>query len=130
MTEYVWRTHPDRPAGKSAAFDMTLMALSEVNPRAAAALRVLGPNSAGDPMIGLLGFMSPGDCIDLVKAADLAHRRLGSEGWREDGWTVEEVARYIAECGAWRNQRQHSWRDRIADAVTRYQIAIRDEAGS
>ena len=107
-------------------FDMTLAALSEVNPRAAAALRVIGPNRAGDPMIGLLGFMSPGDCLALVKAADLAHKRAGTDGWRDDEWPLEQVARYVSECGGWRNP-SGKWADRVRDAITRYQLAIRDE---
>ena len=106
--------------------DMTLAALSEVNPRAAAALRVMGPNRAGDPMVGLLGFMSGNDCIDLARAADLAHTRAGTDGWER--MADRDRAVHIQMFGGWRNP-SGKWADRVRDAVTRYQIAIRDEFG-
>lgn len=109
---------PDAPT----VYDMTRMALAEsAPPRVLAAYDALAPNRAGDPVIGLLGFMSPSDCLTLVKAADLAHRAAGTKGWAPE--TVEHWACSIARRGAWRTN--HS---KALPAINAYKTAIRQEA--
>lgn len=109
------------PPDAATVYDMTRMALAETAPpRVLAAFDALAPNRAGDPVIGLLGFMSPCDCLTLVKAADLAHRSAGTEGWAPQ--TVEHRARFIARGGAWRTNH-----DRALPAIRAYQTAIQQE---
>ena len=112
------------PPDAATVYDMTRMALAETAPpRVLAAYDALPPNRAGDPVIGLLGFMSPGDCLTLVKAADLAHRAAGTDGWVPE--TVEYRARSIARRGAWRTNHSHA-----LPAIRAYKAAIQQEAAS
>lgn len=109
--------HPDA----ATVYDMTRMALAETAPpRVLAAYDALPPNRAGDPVIGLLGFMSPGDCLTLVKAADVAHRSAGTEGWATN--TVQDRVRLISRSGAWISNH-----DRALPAIRAYKAAIAEE---
>ncbi len=105
------------------AWELTRMAVAETAPpRVLAAYDCIPANRAGDPMIGLLGFMSPGDCLLLVRAADLAHRRLGTDGWED---TPDRArARQISRCGAWRD-RSSTRRSEVVAAIAAYKSAIR-----
>ena len=105
--------------GETTTFDMTLTALGEVNPLVRFVLAVIGPNRAGDPMLGLLGFMDYDDRLDLVRAADLAHRRAGTDGWRDEGQTVEQMAEFISSAGGWRSPGE-KWRQQVAQALVAY----------
>jgi hypothetical protein len=85
------------------------MALAETHPAIVAALDVIGPNRAGDPIVGAFGFLPAEDRLALAKAADLAHRRARTEGW---GWsTPEELADYMAVGGSWRRLVAEGWHD-------------------
>lgn len=103
-------------------YEMTMAALSEVNPRVAATLEVIGPNRAGDPMIGLLGFMSGNDCTDLARAANLAHTQAGTDGWER--MADRDRAVHIQMFGGWRNPSE-KWATRVSDAKIIYRLAIR-----
>lgn len=110
------------------AYDLTVMALSETHPAARAALEALGPNSAGDPPIGLLGFMYQHDRVGLCRAADMAHRHGGDAEWRTDGLTPDELADYIYESGSWRHAHATRWRERYERAAEVYSAAVFGEA--
>lgn len=94
--------------GDLSVHEMTLYLLSEVNAPVRAALEELGPNRAGMPPIGMLGFMEFEDCHDLAKAADLAHMRNGTELWPHVGQAerVEDLARAMQDHGSWRRIQQ------------------------
>lgn len=112
------------------AHDLTLMALAETNPRAYAALAAAGPNRAGDPPVGALGFMAPDDCLDLCRAADLAHRALGHDLDTEHHWPWHEagpdaLARLIARDGSWRHLHDGEMRSPTRRALDAYREAVR-----
>lgn len=100
------------------AHDRTLACLAEVNPRVYAALAAAGPNNAGDPPLGALGWLPPDDLADLARAAMMAHGTT-RPGW---DWTdPHTLARYLADAGSWRRHDCPA-RDR---AVTAYSTAPR-----
>lgn len=55
---------------------------------------MLLPNRAGDPVVGLLGFLSPDDLDVVMKACRLAHEHVGNDF----GGTTQYVVRH----GSWR----------------------------
>lgn len=93
-------------------YELTLNALTETNPAAAAALAALGPSSAGDPLLGGLGWMDDTDRTDVAKAAMLAHEVLGSDDWE---WgDARELSIHMWESGSWR---QNASDPRIMKAI-------------
>lgn len=102
-------------------YEMTRMALAEAAPaRVLAAYDALPPNRLGHPMIGLLGFLAPSDLAAVLKAADFAHRRAGTDGWDHD--VNLACVRRIARTGGWRTPAGHA---RALPAISAYQAAIR-----
>lgn len=93
--------------------DLTVMALAETNPRAAAAVEAAGANLAGHPSLGLLGWLPIPILRDVCRAAILAHRRAGTDFW--DGEDAAVMARAIAKGGLWCTPRAHlePWASRI-----------------
>lgn len=109
------------PPDAATVYDMTRMALAETAPpRVLAAYDALSPNGEGYPPIGLLGFMAPGDCLMLVKAADFAHRAAGTEDWYSE--PLQSRARFIARCGSWLSNH-----DEALPAIRAYKAAIAEE---
>ena len=105
------------------AWELTRMALAETAPpRVLVAYDCIPANRAGHPMIGLLGLMSPGDCLLLVRAADLAHRRLGSDGRAEQPDRIR--AREVSRCGGGRDRTSPRRAETVA-AIAAYKAAIR-----
>lgn len=100
--------------------EMTRMALMEGGHlRIVAALDAIGPNGAGDPPIGALGFMAPGDCEALCRAADLAHRHAATDGW--EPMSIQARARFIARSGSWL---RHFHRPEFLAARMAYKAAV------
>jgi hypothetical protein len=93
--------------------DLTVMALAETNPRAAATVVAAGANRAGHPSLGLLGWLPMPVLREVCQAAILAHRRAGTEFWADEDAVV--MSRAIARCGLWCTPRAHlePWATRI-----------------
>lgn len=113
----------DPPGGAmSTVYEMTRAALAETAPaRVLAAYDAIPPNRVGHPVIGLLGFMSRSDLLILARAADLAHRRAGTEGWETQDEHVR--ARTIELCGSWRSA-SDTWQSALTEAREAYRQAI------
>jgi hypothetical protein len=92
--------------------DLTVMALAETNPRAAATVEAAGANRAGHPSLGLLGWLPMPVLREVCRAAILAHRRAGTEFWADD---LDEMVRDLARGGLWCTPRAHlePWASRI-----------------
>lgn len=112
---------PDRTV-----LDMTVMALAEINPAAAAAVRAAGANRVGHPSIGLLGWLPMADLLDVTRATGLAHRAAGTKFWADE--EPEAMAADLRERGMWCTPRAdiEPWRTRIAtsrDAWTAQRVS-------
>lgn len=109
------------------ATERALALLAEVNPPVAAALGRAGANRAGDPLVGLLGWMPAPDRLDLARAAFLAR---DPEDARRRGVHYEgspfALARAIVE-GAWLRPRWAVDEPRLHEAVLAYARARGEE---
>lgn len=101
--------------------EMALAALAEVAPAVGTALGVLGPNRAGDPPIGLLGWLPCDELVIACRAVDLAHRRAGTPGWAHDD--IEAFARRVKNREFWLARPA-----RVTEAVTHYDRVKAQEA--
>lgn len=96
--------------------------------RLAHVVKTLGPNRAGRPMPGLLGFMRRPHLLVVLHAVDLAHTAKRSPGWPR--LTLDEHARGVIERGGWRDIDRcypetdapcgPRWRARYSDATEAY----------
>lgn len=108
--------------------DLTVMALAETNPRAAATVEAAGANRAGHPSLGLLGWLPSGALIQVCRAAIFAHRRAGTEHWDEED--AVDMARGIMRDGLWCTPRASvpRWAERIQAASDAWSEWPRDHA--
>ncbi len=83
-------------------FEMTQATLIEEGfPQVAAALAALGPNRAGDPPLGDLGWLPYADRFALARAANTAHCELGTVGWTFEG-DPAALSDAMFDRGGWR----------------------------
>ncbi len=85
-------------------FEMTQATLIEEGfPQVAAALAALGPNRAGDPPLGYLGWLPYADRFALACAANTAHCELGTAGWTFEG-DPAALSDAMFDRGGWRRE--------------------------
>lgn len=108
-------------------YDRTLMALAEVNVPARAALKVVGPNRSGDPLIGYLGWMPASSVVDLCRAAVMSQP---PDTYGSDAVPFNDpvaLADYMIGSGTWRNPRGPKEATLVEAAVVAYAVALDSE---
>lgn len=95
--------------------EMTVAALMEGGqPAVAAALQAVGPTRAGDPPVGLFGWLDREERVALGKAMMLSHDAAGNEVGSE---SPEEFASWVRSEGSWRSEMM---REQVVKAFAAY----------